>query len=134
MVWRFTHLGMALLPLLAPACGEATRSHANDGGGDSSSSAGGSTSATTQSGGSSGTGGHAAGSNAGGSGGISDVSNEAHLCYSKMLTGYALGRDIVESDEPLLEELSSVSRADSLKHVILALVNSPAFYARREAP
>lgn len=61
-------------------------------------------------------------------------SDEASLCYSKKVTGYGLGRDVVESDLPLLEELSTVSRTDSLKQVILALVRNPAFNLRQEAP
>ncbi len=61
-------------------------------------------------------------------------SDEASLCYSKKVTGYGLGRDVVESDLPLLEELSVVSRTDSLKQVTLALVRNPAFNVRQEAP
>ena len=35
---------------------------------------------------------------------------QAHTCYAKMLTGYALQRDVVEADRPLLQDLAAVSR------------------------
>jgi hypothetical protein len=59
-------------------------------------------------------------------------SPEAHLCYSKMVAGYGLGRDIAESDEPLLEALASVSSEGSLGQVVLSLVRDPAFRLRQE--
>jgi hypothetical protein len=55
---------------------------------------------------------------------------QAHTCYAKMLTGYALQRDLVEADRPLLQDLGAVSRAQSLKAMIVSLVRSPAFRSR----
>ena len=56
----------------------------------------------------------------------------AHTCYAKMLTGYALQRDLVEDDRPLLQDLAGVSRGRSLKEMIVSLVRNPAFRARPE--
>jgi hypothetical protein len=56
----------------------------------------------------------------------------AHTCYAKKLAGYALQRDIVAADLPLLETLSEVSREDSLKAMALRLVKEPAFRTREE--
>jgi len=57
---------------------------------------------------------------------------QAHTCYAKKVAGYALQRDIVEADRPLLEQLSSVSRTESLKRMIIELVRSPTFRLRAE--
>jgi len=57
---------------------------------------------------------------------------QAHTCYAKMLTGYALQRDIVAADRPLLDGLAGVSRQRSLKEMVIALVRDPAFRLRRE--
>jgi len=59
-------------------------------------------------------------------------SAQAHTCYAKYVTGYALGRDIIEPDRPLLEALAQVSLAESLKELIVALVRDPAFRTRQE--
>jgi len=59
-------------------------------------------------------------------------STQVHTCYSKHLTGYALGRDVVESDRPLLEALAGVSLEHSLKELMVALVRDPAFRMRQE--
>ena len=56
----------------------------------------------------------------------------AHACYAKMLTGYALQRDVVEKDRPLLGDLATVSRARSLKEMVISLVRNPAFRLRAE--
>jgi hypothetical protein len=56
---------------------------------------------------------------------------QAHTCYAKKLSGYALQRDIVEADRPLLETLASVSREESLKAMAIALVRDPAFRLRK---
>jgi hypothetical protein len=61
-------------------------------------------------------------------------SPEAHTCYSAMLTEYALGRDVADNDEPLLEELAEVSREGSLKRLALALILEPAFRVRQQGP
>jgi len=58
-------------------------------------------------------------------------STQAHTCYSKHLTGYALGRDVVEGDRPLLGSLAKVSRSKSLKDLIVALVRDPTFRTRK---
>lgn len=57
---------------------------------------------------------------------------QAHTCYAKRVTGYALQRDIVEDDRPTLEALSAVSREESLKAMVIALVRHPAFRLRAE--
>ncbi len=59
-------------------------------------------------------------------------STQAHTCYSKNVTSYALGRDIVERDRPLLETLAEVSMTESLKELVIALVREPAFRVREE--
>ncbi|HWA71390.1 MAG TPA: DUF1592 domain-containing protein [Polyangiaceae bacterium] len=59
-------------------------------------------------------------------------SAQVHTCYSKNVTGYALGRDLVESDRPLLESLGKVSLSESLKEMVVALVRDPAFRTRKE--
>jgi hypothetical protein len=61
-------------------------------------------------------------------------SEQAHTCHAKKLTGYALQRDIVEPDRPLLEALAEVSQAESIKETIVALVKDPAFRFRAEGP
>jgi hypothetical protein len=59
-------------------------------------------------------------------------SKQAHACYAKKIAGYALQRDIVQSDLPTLDALSAVSMAGgSLKKVMLALVADPAFRTRQ---
>jgi len=58
-------------------------------------------------------------------------SAQAHTCYSKHVTSYALGRDVVESDRPLLESLAKVSLSHSLKDLVIALVRDPAFRTRK---
>lgn len=58
--------------------------------------------------------------------------SQAHQCWSKKMASYALARDIVEADRPLVESLSAVSQESggSLKEVMLALVRSDAFRIR----
>ena len=57
-------------------------------------------------------------------------SAQVHTCYSKQVTSYAFGRDLVEDDRPVLESLAKVSRSQSLKEVILTLVRDPEFRTR----
>jgi hypothetical protein len=60
---------------------------------------------------------------------------QAHTCYAKKVTGYALQRDLVEADRPLLEALSEVSREEeSLTELVISLVRDPAFRMRAEGP
>jgi hypothetical protein len=59
---------------------------------------------------------------------------QAHTCYAKKVTGYALQRDMVEADRPLLDALSDVSREESLKELVISLVHDPAFRLRAEEP
>ncbi|HKO52252.1 MAG TPA: DUF1592 domain-containing protein, partial [Polyangiaceae bacterium] len=59
-------------------------------------------------------------------------SAQVHTCYSKHLTSHALGRDLVESDRPVLESLGKVSQSQSLKELILALVRDPMFRTRKD--
>jgi hypothetical protein len=57
---------------------------------------------------------------------------QAHACYAKHLASYALQRDIVEADLPLLDAMSATSMAaqGSVKQVMLELVKNPAFRTR----
>jgi hypothetical protein len=56
---------------------------------------------------------------------------QAHLCYAKHLTTYALQRDLTEEDRAGLEALAAESReGTSLKGLLLSLVTSPAFTMR----
>jgi hypothetical protein len=57
---------------------------------------------------------------------------QVHTCYSKNVTSYALGRDLIESDRAALEALAEVSLSQSLKEVIVALVREPAFRLREK--
>jgi Protein of unknown function (DUF1585) len=59
-------------------------------------------------------------------------SAEAHQCYAKNILSYALQRDIVAEDEPLVQELAALSRSGngSLKSLIVELATSPAFLNR----
>jgi len=57
-------------------------------------------------------------------------SPRAHSCYAKMLTEYALQRDLVENDRALLDGLAGVSRERSLKEMAISLVRNPAFRSR----
>jgi hypothetical protein len=57
---------------------------------------------------------------------------QAHACYAKKISEYALQRDIVVSDVPLLDELKATSMATngSIKQVMLDLVKNAAFRTR----
>lgn len=57
---------------------------------------------------------------------------QVHTCYSKNVTSYALGRDLVERDRSALEALAQVSLTQSLKELVIALVRDPAFRVREE--
>jgi hypothetical protein len=61
---------------------------------------------------------------------------QAHACYAKKVSGYALQRDIVQSDMPLLDTLAATSAAanGSIKQVMLELVKNPAFRTRVGGP
>jgi hypothetical protein len=61
-------------------------------------------------------------------------SQQTHLCYAKKLASYALQRDIVEADLPLLTDLARVSDAGSTQQVMVELVKSDAFRTHRGAP
>jgi hypothetical protein len=61
-------------------------------------------------------------------------SQQTHLCYAKKLASFALQRDIVASDLPLLTELASVSDAGSTQQVMAELVKSDAFRTHGGAP
>ena len=54
---------------------------------------------------------------------------QAHQCYAKRVAGYALQRDLVEADRPLVESLGKVSLEAnaSIKEVMVALVKENAF-------
>ena len=57
---------------------------------------------------------------------------QAHQCWAKKMASYALERDLVETDRPLVEALGaqSQSAATSLKQVMVALVKQDAFRTR----
>ena len=57
---------------------------------------------------------------------------QAHTCYAKKIASYALQRDIVASDMPMLGALKTASMAQggSIKQVIVELVRNPAFRTR----
>jgi hypothetical protein len=57
-------------------------------------------------------------------------SQQSHMCYSKRLASYALQRNIVETDMPLLTELATTSTSGSVKQLILQLVKTDAFRTR----
>ncbi|HYP77705.1 MAG TPA: DUF1592 domain-containing protein [Polyangiaceae bacterium] len=58
-------------------------------------------------------------------------SNQAHTCYSKKLASFAMQRDIVAQDKPLLDKMAKASSENgSVKRVILELVKSDAFRIR----
>jgi len=56
---------------------------------------------------------------------------QAHQCYSKKLASFAMQREIVAKDKPLLEAMAKASiESGSTKRVILELVRSDAFRVR----
>jgi hypothetical protein len=57
-------------------------------------------------------------------------SEQAHVCYAKMLSSYALQRDIVLQDRPFVESLAMVSRSGSIKELVISLIKAPAFRVR----
>ncbi|WP_437678808.1 DUF1592 domain-containing protein [Sorangium sp. So ce131] len=61
---------------------------------------------------------------------------QAHLCYAKKLASFALQRDVVPSDLPLVETLAEVSRgaSGSVKEMMLELVKNEAFRTRVGGP
>jgi hypothetical protein len=61
-------------------------------------------------------------------------SQQTHLCYAKKLASFALQRDIVASDLPLLNDLARVSDAGSTQQVMVELVKSDAFRTHGGAP
>jgi hypothetical protein len=61
-------------------------------------------------------------------------SQQTHLCYAKKLASFALQRDIVAADLPLLTDLAQVSDASSTQQVMVELVKSDAFRTHGGAP
>jgi len=57
---------------------------------------------------------------------------QAHMCYAKKLAGFALQRDVIDSDMPLLATLAttSASSSGSIKQVMLDLVKQNTFRTR----
>jgi hypothetical protein len=57
---------------------------------------------------------------------------QAHACYSKQIASYALQRDIVATDMPLLDTMAAVSMSTSgsVKQVMIELAKNPAFTTR----
>jgi Protein of unknown function (DUF1595)/Protein of unknown function (DUF1592)/Protein of unknown function (DUF1588)/Protein of unknown function (DUF1585)/Protein of unknown function (DUF1587) len=64
------------------------------------------------------------------------ASEMSHICFSKRIASFGLGRDIVANDTPLLTTLASTSQSNgSVKDLIVQLVESPSFTQRTgEAP
>jgi hypothetical protein len=57
-------------------------------------------------------------------------SQQTHMCYSKRLAGYALQRNIVDADKPMLSTLTTTSSSGSVKQLIVQLVKQDAFRIR----
>jgi hypothetical protein len=58
-------------------------------------------------------------------------SDQTHLCYSKRLASYALQRNIIEADLPMITELAAASEnAGTIKQVMLQLVKHNVFRTR----
>lgn len=55
---------------------------------------------------------------------------QTHMCYSKRLSSYALQRNIVSADVPMLTKLATTSVAGSVKQVIVELAKQDAFRVR----
>ncbi len=57
---------------------------------------------------------------------------QAHTCYAKKLASFALQRDIVAQDMPMLTTLTTTSMAasGSVKQLIVELVRNNAFRTR----
>jgi hypothetical protein len=57
---------------------------------------------------------------------------QAHLCYGKKMSSFALQRDVVAADMPLLTSLAAASMASggSVKQLMLGLVKNDAFRTR----
>ena len=71
-------------------------------------------------------------SNAGDLMNVMAADQQTHLCYAKKLSSFALQRDVIASDMPLLQSLAqaSMSANGSIKNMILHLVRSDAFRTR----
>jgi hypothetical protein len=54
---------------------------------------------------------------------------QVHTCYAKKLASYSLQRDVVATDMPMLQSLTTVSvgQGGSVKQLIVNLVKSDAF-------
>lgn len=57
-------------------------------------------------------------------------SEQAHVCYAKMLSSYALQREIVLQDREFVEALPKTSRPESTKELVVSIVKAPAFRVR----
>jgi hypothetical protein len=57
------------------------------------------------------------------------ATSQTHTCYSKKLASYGLQRDVIASDMPMLNALTSASMASggSVKQLIVQLVRNDAF-------
>lgn len=62
-------------------------------------------------------------------------SPQAHACFAEHLMQFGLGRDLVEDDRALVEQLEASSLADatSTKELLLAIVSAPSFSQRPSA-
>jgi hypothetical protein len=59
-------------------------------------------------------------------------SPQAHACYTKHLAEYGLSRDLAEGDRSLTNQLvsASITPGSSIKHMMLDVIQSPAFRVR----
>lgn len=57
-------------------------------------------------------------------------STQAHTCYAKKMTSYALQRDIVARDSAFVETLGKASGSESIKELAISLIEAPAFRVR----
>jgi len=59
-------------------------------------------------------------------------SPEAHACYARHLSEYALARDLDEADRALMNDATqtSMGTTGSIKNVLLAVVRNPMFSVR----
>lgn len=60
------------------------------------------------------------------------VNPQVHACFAEHLMQFALGRDLVEDDRALVDQLetSSLSKRTPTKELLLAIVTAPGFSHR----
>ena len=58
-------------------------------------------------------------------------STQAHTCYAKKMTSFALQRDLVERDSSFVGMLAKVNASESIKELVVSLIKAPAFRVRQ---